>query len=98
MRLPFAWLFLYSVFMPPGWSKKVRSDRTAILNSYDAMQVLNGQDLCADAIDSMRRYNESKGKLPEQEIEMLRIEAESQFARLQLFYLKKFGGYIPVLH
>ncbi|MNR06604.1 hypothetical protein D3C85_1226790 [compost metagenome] len=76
----------------------MRRDGTSTLNSYDAIQILNDQGLCLSAISSLCRYNDSKGKLSEQEVEILRVEAELQFARLQEFYLRKLGGYAFVHH
>lgn len=69
----------------------MRNDRAPAIDPYDAIQLLSDQTLYLNAMNSMRRYSDSKGRLAEDDVESLRLEAESQFARLQLFYLEKLG-------
>lgn len=50
------------------------------------------------ALHALRRYNEAKGKRPPEEVERLRLEAESLMATVQEYQLRVLGGPVRSLH
>ncbi|WJM95804.1 hypothetical protein QEP73_19870 [Pseudomonas defluvii] len=57
-----------------------------------------GDELMAQAFESLRRYEEAKGVLDVDEVKQLRIQAESFFEAVQAYQLRALGGEAPVLH
>ena len=57
-----------------------------------------GEPLMQQALQALRRYNESKGKRPAEEVERLRLEAESLMAAVQEYQLRVLGGAVQTLH
>ena len=50
------------------------------------------------ALQALRWYNEAKGKKPAEEVERLRLEAESLMASVQAYQLRVLGGAVQALH
>lgn len=61
-------------------------------------RMIQGEDLMAQAFDALRRYEAAKGELAADEIEQLRIQAESFFEAVQAYQLRALGGAAPILH
>ena len=57
-----------------------------------------GNPIMQQALQALRRYNEAKGKKPAEEVELLRIEAESLMAAVQEYQLRVLGGPVQSLH
>lgn len=57
-----------------------------------------GNPLMQQALQALRLYNEAKGKKPAEEVERLRLEAESLMAAVQAYQLRVLGGLVQMLH
>ncbi len=57
-----------------------------------------GEPLMQQALQALRRYNEAKGKKPAEEVERLRLDAESLMAAVQEYQLRVLGGAVQTLH
>lgn len=57
-----------------------------------------GEELMAQAFEALRRYEEAKGVFAVDEVDQLRIQAESFFEVVQAYQLRALGGEAPVLH
>lgn len=57
-----------------------------------------GEPLMAQALAALRRYREAQGKLPEKEVEHLRLEAEALFTAVNEYQQQALGGPAPRLH
>ena len=57
-----------------------------------------GEPLLERALEALRRYHDSQGTQPAEEVERLRIEAEALFAALNEYQRQALGGPPPQLH
>ncbi|GGU85065.1 hypothetical protein GCM10009504_46670 [Pseudomonas laurentiana] len=56
------------------------------------------EPLWLQAMDAVRRYNEAKGVLPREEVERLRLEAESLMQAVIEYQQRVLGGLVSTLH
>ncbi|MNJ60328.1 hypothetical protein D3C77_560500 [compost metagenome] len=62
-------------------------------------KVAAGEPLMQQAVDALRRYHEARGFLaPPEEVERLRLEAESLFEAVQEYQFRVLGGPTHPLH
>lgn len=61
-------------------------------------QMVQGEELMAQALDAKRRYDAAKGELAAEEVEQLRKQAEALFEAVQAYHLRALGGSGPTLH
>jgi hypothetical protein len=54
-----------------------------------------GEPLMQQALLALRRYSEARGKKPAEEVQRLRLEAESLMAAVQEYQLRVLGGPVP---
>lgn len=58
-----------------------------------------GESLLQQALQALRRYSESKkGVKPAEEVELLRLDAESLMAAVQEYHQRVLGGSVQSLH
>jgi hypothetical protein len=57
-----------------------------------------GEPLMQQALQALRWYNEAKGKKPAEEVERLRLSAESLMAAVSEYQLRGLGGPTRSLH
>lgn len=60
--------------------------------------MVQGEPLMNQAMDARRRYDEAKGRLSDEQVEQLRLDAEALFQAVQAYQLRSLGGYGPTLH
>ncbi|MFK8328485.1 hypothetical protein M2D63_000505 [Pseudomonas sp. BJa5] len=56
-----------------------------------------GETLMNQAMDALRKYHKAKGVLPNDQVELLRLEAESLFQAVSAYQLRALGGAAPPL-
>ncbi|MNF99385.1 hypothetical protein D3C76_983210 [compost metagenome] len=61
-------------------------------------KIAAGEPLMRQALQSAQRYEEAKGVLPAEEVERLRIEAESLMAAFQQYRFSVLGGPAQPIH
>lgn len=61
-------------------------------------KIAAGEPLMQQALQALRRYNEAKGMMPAEEVERLRLEAESLMAAVQEYQQRVLGGPVRSLH
>ena len=61
-------------------------------------KMATGELLMQQALQALRWYNEGKGVKPAEEVERLRLEAESLMAAVQEYQLRVLGGAVRPLH
>ncbi|MEE1868590.1 hypothetical protein [Pseudomonas auratipiscis] len=61
-------------------------------------RMVQGEALMAQAFEALRRYEAAKGVSAPNEVEQLRIRAESMFEALQLYQRRALVGEEPVIH
>ncbi|WP_065759675.1 hypothetical protein [Pseudomonas defluvii] len=55
------------------------------------------EPLMNQAMAALRKYHEAKGVLPDDQVELLRLEAESLFQAVSAYQLRALGGASPTL-
>ena len=61
-------------------------------------RMVQGEDLMAQALESLQGYEAAKGVLAAEKVEQLSIQTESFFEAVQAYQLRVLGGAAPVLH
>jgi hypothetical protein len=61
-------------------------------------KIVDGEPLMQQAMDALRRYNGTKGVLPRQEVERLRLEIESLMQAVIQYQQRALGGLGSTLH
>ncbi|NBA95494.1 hypothetical protein [Pseudomonas sp. R5(2019)] len=61
-------------------------------------KIAAGEPLRQQALQAWREYEDAKGILPAEEVERLRVEAESLMAAVQQYQFRVLGGPAQTLH
>lgn len=67
------------------------------MESFDE-KMAAGEPLLQQALQALRRYDEAKGMKPAEEVERLRLDAESLMVAVQEYQLRMLGGPVRPLH
>lgn len=60
--------------------------------------MVQGEPLMKQAMDALQKYNDAKGQLSADQVEVLRLEAESLFQAVKEYQSRAMGFSDPTLH